>query len=269
MSAKDHMTDDTNVALSEEGRDPLLVAAIVRAFNVVECLSEAPEPPTLGDIARDCGLTFQSAQRIANALVGSGYLDRDDRLKTYRFSLRTLDLQYNYLRTNNLLKAAWPILMTLREQTRLRVSLCALDGTEIVYLLRLASDPRDFQTLLIGRRRTAALTAGGLAILSTLPPEERREIVEASDLAALTSRSVTEPAAILARLDICAADGFCIQEHEVRPGDIGAAVALGPTDGKVRHAIVAAGPSEGNSQASFRRDVIPLLQRAAIALDRV
>lgn len=268
MSIRDAMIEDIDDH-AEERRDPLLVAAIVRAFNVVECLSEAPEPPTLGELARNCGLTFQSAQRIANGLIGSGYLDRDDRLKTYRFSLRTLDLQYNYLRTNSLLKAAWPILMTLREQTRLRVSLCVLDGVEIVYLLRLASDPRDFQTLLIGRRRTAALTAGGLAILSTLSPDERRGIVDASDLTPLTSRSVTDPEAILARLDACAADGFCIQEHEVRPGDISAAVPLGPSDGQVRHAIVAAGPSEGNSQAAFRRDVIPLLQSAGIALDRI
>jgi DNA-binding IclR family transcriptional regulator len=266
MSAEDPDIDDD----PEPGgrRDPLMVAAIVRAFEVVDRLATAPKPLTLGEIARDCGISFQSAQRITNGLIESGYLDRNERLKTFSFSLRTLDLQYNFLRTSNLLKTAWPVLMALREQTRMRVSLCVLDGTEIVYLLRLASDPRDFQTLLIGRRRVAVLTAGGLAILSARSPEERREIVAASELTPLTPRSIVNPEAILARLDVCAANGFCIEEQETRSGEISAGIPLASIGGKVTHAIVVAGPNEGRSAESFRSDVIPLLQDAGIALDR-
>ncbi len=258
--------DDAEVVGPEGRRDPLLVGAIVRAFEVVDYLSTAPTPPTLGEIARSCGISFQSAQRITNGLIESGYLDRDEQLNSFKFSLKTLDLQYSYLRTSNLLKAAWPVLMTLREQSRLRVSLCALDGTEIVYLLRLSSDPRDYQTLLIGRRRVAALTAGGLAILSALPLEERRRTVEASDLTPLTPRSITDPETILARLDICAAEGFCIEEQETRGSEISAAVPLAPVDGKATHAIVAAGSSESRSVESFRHEVVPLLQSAEVAL---
>jgi DNA-binding IclR family transcriptional regulator len=267
MNAVPPLTED---ASEPEGRrDPLLVGAIVRAFEVVDYLATASKPPTLGEIARECGISFQSAQRITNGLIESGYLDRDQQPKSFRFSLRTLDLQYNYLRTSNLLKDAWPVLMALRERTRMRVSLCVLDGTEIVYLLRLASNPRDFQTLLIGRRRVAALTAGGLAILSALSREERRSIVAASNLTPLTSRSIIDPEAILARLDTFAADGFCIEEQETRSGEISAAVPLAPRSGKATHAIVAAGIMEGQSMESFRRDIVPLLQNAAIELSRV
>jgi IclR family pca regulon transcriptional regulator len=268
MSIENAMTDIPEEPESGERRDPLLVAAIVRAFTVVDYLAQAPTPPKLGDIAKDCDINFQSAQRITNGLIDSGYLVRDERLKTFRFSLRTLDLQYNYLRTNNLLKAAWPILMTLREQTGLRVSLCVLDGTNIVYLLRLASSAGDFETMLIGRRRTAALTPGGLAILSALSPEERGDIVAASDLTPLTPRSVIDRDAIFARLEACATDGFCIEEQEVRTGEISAAIPLAPVNGKVTHAIVAAGPSVRHSPDSLRQQVIPLLQNAGIALSR-
>jgi DNA-binding IclR family transcriptional regulator len=261
------ITDDDS---GPEGRrDPLLVGAIVRAFEVVDYLATASRPPTLGEIARECRISFQSAQRITNGLITSGYLDRDDQLKSFRFSLRTLDLQYNYLRTSNLLKDAWPVLMALREQTRMRVTLCVLDGTEIDYLLRLASDPRDYQTLLIGRRRIAALTAGGLAILSALSREERRRIVVASNLTPPTSRSAVDPEAILARLDTFSADGFCIEEQGTRSGEISAAVPLAPTSGTTTHAIVAAGIGEGRSRESFRRDIVPLLQNAAMALSRI
>ena len=262
-------TKDRAGGLNAEGRrDPLLVAAIVRAFDVVEYIASTHRQPTLGEIARDCGISFQSAQRITNGLVESGYLSRDDQLKTYRYSLRTLDLQYTYLRTDNLLKTAWPILMGLREQTRMRISLCVLDGTEIVFLLRLASNPKDFETLLIGRRRVAALTAGGSAVLSTLPADQRRRLVEASDLTPLTSRSIVDPEAILARLEACARDGFCIEDQETRGGEISAAVPLSTVAGAAPHAIVAAGPSQGRGVADFRRDIVPLLQNAAIALDR-
>jgi len=268
MSADDPTKDEAGEPDAEGRRDPLMVAAIVKAFDVVKHIASVHKQPTLGEIARACGISFQSAQRITNGLVESGYLDRDERLKTYRFSLRTLDLQYTYLRTDNLLKSAWPILMGLREQTQMRVSLCVLDGTEIVFLLRLSSNPKDFETLLIGRRRVAALTAGGSAVLSTLPPEERRRIVEASDLTPLTPRSIVDPEAILARLDACEKQGFCIRDQETHVGEITAAVPLATVNGRAPHAIVVAGPGKGRTVDDFRRDIVPLLQNAAIALDR-
>lgn len=253
---------------SGSGRDPLLIAAVVRAFKVAEHIADAPNPPTLGELAQDCGMTFQTAQRIANAMIDTGYLNRDERHKTYRFSQKTLDLQYTYLRTDNILKAAWPILLTLREQTKMRISLCVRDGSDIVYVLRLASDPKNFQTLLIGRRRPAALTAGGLAILSGLPPEDRSRIVHASDLRPVSSHSITAPTAILARLDQIAEDGFCIAEQEIRAGEISAAIPLATVGKLANYALVTAGSTETNSPVSMRQDIVPLLRNAAIALER-
>lgn len=254
---------------ADDRRDPLLVAAIVRAFSVVESIADAPSPPTLAEAAQASGMTFQSVQRIANAMVEAGYLDRDERRKTFRFSQRTLDLQYTYLRTNNLLKAAWPVLMTLREQTGLHISLCVLDGTDIVYLLRLASNLKDFKTLLIGRRRPAALSSGGLAILSARQADDRAGIVERSDLTPLTPYSVTAPPAILSRLEKIAQEGFVIEEQEIRAGEISAAVPLSPIMGAVSHALVAVGSMETHSPQSMRREIVPLLQNAAVALERL
>lgn len=257
------MTTDNPTTAPKTDNDPLFIGSLARSFELLEVFAGNKSELTMSELRQETGLTFQTVQRITNTLIHLGYLQKQHRGKTFRLTLKTLDLQHRFLSSNQQTKLAWPVLVHLRQRTQQRVSFCKLDDTEIIYLLRLKGAESDFQTSLVGGRRLACQSAGGCAILSQFTAEQRLDILKRSIPEKLTPNSVTEPDVLLARIENSKKLGYCITEQETLLGEIDAAVAVVSSEETVQGAIVVSAPIQSHPKELFERDIVPLMRIAA------
>lgn len=164
----------------EDEAHPLFVDALARGLRVLEAFRETPHALRLTDIAGATGLGIAAAQRAVHTLHALGYLERGQRDRSYRPSPRLLELGHAFLRADRLAEVAGPHLLDLQERVGETTNLMVLDGTEVVYLVRLPR--REVRELpgFAGARLPAAQSASGWAMLALLPETEAAALLEAS-----------------------------------------------------------------------------------------
>ncbi|MCR8550522.1 helix-turn-helix domain-containing protein [Salipiger sp. P9] len=244
------------MANTGEKNDPLMVRAVEKAFRVLSTFDESRPRQTLTQLAESAGLDRSAAQRFSHTLWKLGYLHKDQRNKTFELTPKALSLAYQYTRSSPIVLRAHPYLSHLNKATEETISLTVLDGTEVIYLSRYLS-PNVLDTdVMIGSRLPAYCSAGGLAILSTMPDAEVDALLDASDLRAFTRRTIFDREGIKAAVETARTRGFAMVEEQIYAGDITIAVAL-RLPGSDRVAAVSLGAS------LFRYDAQQIVSRFA------
>jgi IclR family pca regulon transcriptional regulator len=252
---------------SDDG-SPLFVASIGKAMALLEVFRGSRER-YLGvtDIAARLGTDKSTVQRITYTLVQLGYLERCPNTRRYGLGTRLLDLSYQYVRTHHLVEMATPHLIELRRACEERVDLSLFDGDSLVYLVRLQSKKEKFYTTLVGRRMPLFCTAGGRALLSKLPLDEARAIVERADRTPLTSKSITDVDEIMRRIEQAAHDGYSVAVGEAILGEVTVAAAIQGSEGRPVGAVHVAGSLSSRDHEAWLDKVLPPLMETMAALE--
>jgi DNA-binding IclR family transcriptional regulator len=204
----------------------LYVTAVERALKVLMAFDASRRHLSLSQISALTGLDISAIQRFAFTLTSLGYLRRDEGTKKYELSPRLLDFAYHYVASNELLDRALPFVQQLALDTEEATNLSVLDGADVVFVSRIVSRhvlSRNFQ---VGSRMPAFCTAPGLAILATLPDGAVTDVLRKSQLVQHTRFTVTQPAAILARLAEVRLRGYAHTEEEYMLGDYSTAAPV-------------------------------------------
>lgn len=164
--------------------------SVIRAFN-----AERPEQ-TLSEVAEATGLTRAGARRILLTLVSLGYVSFEGRL--FRLTPKILDLGFAYLTSMPFWNLAEPVMEELVQTVHESCSASVLDGTEIVYVLRVPTQKIIALNLAVGSRLPAFCTSMGRVLLSGLPEDRLDIVLRESDRRARTQRTVTEVDALKA-----------------------------------------------------------------------
>ncbi len=234
-----------------------------KTLAVLEAYSRSGQSASLAQIAKTTGLDKSTVQRCAATLADLGYLQYDEN-RQLRPSSRCLDLAHNFLRSHPLLPIAYPILLRLREESGERTNLSLFEGTELIYAVRLINRRAfDFQSALVGRRMPAYSTAGGRAMLSKLPHEEARRLIEASSLRYRTSKTKTSLTEIDKQIRIARGLGYSVVVGEVIEQEIALAAAVVDMRGRPIAAIHIASSSSFWTVDSYCSRYAPLLLQAA------
>ncbi|MCB7136584.1 IclR family transcriptional regulator [Cellulosimicrobium marinum] len=151
---------DTGIAASPLG-------SVDKALLALEALAAAGPPGVaLGTLAADLGLHKASLHRTLAALRHRGYADQDADTGRYRLGTAATALATVYLGEENLPALLHPVLVAVCQATDELVHLGALAGTEIVYLDKVEPSRAVRVWSAVGRRRPAATTALGRAMLA-------------------------------------------------------------------------------------------------------
>jgi IclR family pca regulon transcriptional regulator len=140
-------------------------------------------------VAGRAGLTRAGARRILLTLQTLGYVESDGKLFT--LTPRILDLGFAYLSSMPIWNLAEPVMEALVEQVKESCSAAALDGTDIVYVLRVPTRKIMSIGLGVGSRLPAYCTSMGRMLLAGLPDDEVARRLHASRRAPLTRHTVT------------------------------------------------------------------------------
>ena len=251
------------VAAGDRDDDPLHVAAIARAFRVLEALSAADRPMTLTQLVRPSGLGKSAVQRITHTLGALGYLKQDAATRAWSLSSRMLAFSQAVLGQDRVREAALPHLEALARECGETVNLTRLEGVDVVYIARYPSVHAVSVDLRVGSRLPAFCTSPGRAMLARLPADESHGILARSARKAWTANTVTETAKHAANVDETRKRGYAVNDQETFAGDVSIAAAPVDAAGQVAGATDIAAPSPRWTLAELQRKLARRLVRAA------
>lgn len=240
--------------------------ALLKALHCLEAFQNSEGALSAKDIAGSTGDSLSSVQRSTFTLEALGYLEREDggaRLVPGRTCLRPA---YAYLRNNRFLETATPYLIDLSDRLDIRADLTVLDGHDIVYLARIPNRDELLNLSPLGRRWPAVSTASGRAILSALPEDQCESIVAASNLAPITTHTLTEKNDVRKAISDARSRGYAFQSEEVLidAASIGAAVT--GRGGRPLGAIIVGGAAERFVEEAQRQALGEAVIKAAGAI---
>jgi DNA-binding IclR family transcriptional regulator len=234
---------------------------VSRALAVLGAFDEDSRRLTLTEVARRADLPVPTAHRLVGELTAHGALART-LSGEYVVGRRLWSLGLLAPVQTGLREVASPFLQDLYAATLATVHLAVRDGTQVLYLDRLAGRRSVPVVSTVGSRLPLYSTGVGKVLLAHAPPEVQAEVL--SSLRRITPHTITQPARLRAQLDRVPGDGYATTVEEMTLGACSVAVPI------LRHEteVVAA---LGIVVPSLRRDrprLVAALQVAAHGIGR-
>ncbi len=241
------------------------VRSVERVFEILRAFGKDAQSLTLSEVAQRTGLTRASARRFLLTLEALGYVGSEGR----RFFLRprVLDLGFAYLSSVPTFEIVEAHMETMVQQVQESSSASVLDGTDIIYTVRVPTRRIMSIQIEVGTRLPAYATSMGRVLLAGLSPKELDSYFAEAKLEQLTPATVADETRLRKVLDRVRRQGWCMLDQELETGLRSVAVPLHDQAGQV---FAAMNISTNATRVPARRllsEHLPLLRSAAGAID--
>lgn len=237
------------------------VQSFARGLGVIRSFSAEASAQTLSEVASRSGLTRAGARRILLTLQALGYVQSDGKL--FRLTPRILELGFAYLTSLPIWNLAEPVMERLSGTIGESCSAAVLDGSDIVYVLRVHTHKIVSINLNVGTRLPAYCTSMGRVLLAGLDDAEVKQRLKASDRRANTRHTVTDVAELLARVQQVRRQGWALVNQELEEGLISIAAPVHNRAGAVIAALNVSGQANRTSATVMKEQLLPRLRAAA------
>ncbi|MDD7941397.1 IclR family transcriptional regulator C-terminal domain-containing protein [Actinomycetospora lutea] len=217
--------------MPRDGAGPDFIEALARGLDVITAFGAARPVMTLAEVAAATGLARPTARRILLTLAELGYVRAVER--GFVLTPRVLDLGVAYVDALGLWEVARPHLERLVERTGESCSIAQLDGSDIVYVARVAVPKIVALSVQIGTRFPALATSLGKVQLAALPPDELERVLAEPTRSGLTPRWRPEPDERDAVLREVRARGWALTDEQLAAGIRSVAAPLRDGEGRV------------------------------------
>ena len=171
------------------------VQSIDRALSIIETLAGEKEGLGVTEISTRVGLHKSTVHRLLSALGERGYVEQRSG-GAYRLGMKIVELSSLYLNQVELKTEAQPYLRRLLQLTKQPVHLAMLDGLEIIYIDKIE-------------------TIHSIRMYSQIG---RCEKIRSTKLPTYTSRSITDPEALIKEIRLTRQRGWSRDDQEHEPG---------------------------------------------------
>ncbi|GAA1386262.1 IclR family transcriptional regulator [Pseudonocardia kongjuensis] len=210
-------------------------SVVARALGMLDAFGPDRPALTLSELARHAGVPLSTAHRLVGDLGGWGALERDETGR-YRIGLRMWELGALAPRGQALRETALPFLEDLSHVTRENVQLAVREGTELVFVERLAGSGAVPVHTRVGGRFGLTATGVGLVLLAHAPPELQEEVL-AGHVERYTPFTVTDPARLRRMLADVRRDGFSVSDRQVTDDALSVGAPVQDAQGRVVAAV--------------------------------
>ncbi len=243
------------------------VQSFARGLEVIRSFSADAPQQTLTQVAGRSGLTRAGARRILLTLETLGYVRSDGKL--FSLTPRILDLGFAYLSSMPIWNLAEPVMESLVEHIKESCSAAVLDGTDIVYVLRVSTHKIMSISLGVGSRLPAYCTSMGRMLLAGLPEADLMQCLQASDRIARTKHTVTEVKELATRIAQVRKQGWSLVNQELEEGLVSMAAPITNRAGQTVAALNISGQANRTSAKTMQETMLPPLLAAAQAISRM
>lgn len=237
------------------------VQSFARGLEVIRSFSAQSPRQTLSEVAARTGLTRAGARRILLTLQTLGYVESDGKL--FRLTARILDLGFAYLSSLPIWNLAEPLMETLAGQVKESCSAAVLDGTDIVYVMRVSTHKIMSISLGVGSRLPAYCTSMGRMLLSALPPDQMMAVLQASERSARTRYTLTDPDELATKIAQVRKQGWSMVNQELEEGLVSMAAAITDRTGQTVAALNISGQANRTSAKVMQETMLPALLETA------
>lgn len=150
---------------------PQYVSAVGRAFSILRCFEHGEQYLGNQQLSRRTEIPKATISRLTYTLSALGYLEYWPQLEKYSLGTGVLALSHAYMRNNDVVSIARPLMRELATYTGAAVILAAADGLRMVVLEVCQGDSTFQLKLAPGARVPHGSTALGRADLAVRPPE--------------------------------------------------------------------------------------------------
>jgi IclR family transcriptional regulator, pca regulon regulatory protein len=242
------------------------VQSFARGLEVIRSFSAAAPRQTLTEVAGRTGLTRAGARRILLTLQTLGYVESDGKL--FSLTPRILDLGFAYLSSMPMWNVAEPVMEQLVEEVKESCSAAVLEGADIMYVLRVSTRKIMRNSLGIGSRLPAYCTSMGRMLLAGLPDEEVLRLLASAPLVARTRHTLTEPEALLAKVQQARRQGWCLVNQELEEGLVSMAAPVMNRAGRIIASINISGQVNRTAPRVMQETMLAPLREAALVISQ-
>ncbi|WP_199435353.1 IclR family transcriptional regulator domain-containing protein [Qaidamihabitans albus] len=237
------------------------VQSLERGLAVIKAFGAGTPELTLSDVAKATGLTRAAARRFLLTLADLGYVRTDG--KHFSLTARVLELGYAFLSSLSLPEVAQPHLERLSAEVRESSSVSVLEGTDIVYVARVAVSRIMAVSIDVGTRFPAYATSMGHVLLAGLDADALAGYVEQVRFNRFTSHTITSPAALRSELVKVREQGWALVDQELEEGLRSVAAPIHDRHGAVVAAVNLSTHASRTTPDSVRAELLPPLLAAA------
>jgi len=255
-----------SIGEADDGRPAEFVQSLDRGLAVIRAFSAERPELTLSEVARETGLSRAAARRFLLTLESLNYVGSTGR--QFFLKPRVLDLGYAYLSSFSASEIAQTHLEDLSTRLHESCSASVLDGGDVIYTARAATNRIMTIALSVGRRLPAFVTSMGRVLLSALPPEELDAYLAHHARTAFTSRTVTDEAQLRAILDEVRSRGWALIDQELEDGVRSVAAPVLDASGRTVAAVNVSAHASRVSVSVLQRQFLPELLTTAAAISR-
>ncbi|WP_328455129.1 MULTISPECIES: IclR family transcriptional regulator domain-containing protein [unclassified Amycolatopsis] len=217
--------------MPREGTGPDFIEALARGLEVITAFRPHQQAMTLAEVATATNLARPTARRILLTLEELGYVRTDGR--GFALTPRVLDLGVAYVRSAGLWDVARPHLERLVARTNESCSIAQLDGSDIVYVARVAVPKIVGLSVQIGTRFPALPTSLGKVQLAALSLDELDAVLAEPTRSGLVARWQPDRAERDAELRQVRARGWALTDEQLTLGIRSVAAPLRDGSGRV------------------------------------
>jgi DNA-binding IclR family transcriptional regulator len=184
-----------------------------KLLSLLDAFDQGRGAYTVSELARRTGLPLTTAHRLVGELERWGGLERGADGQ-YRIGLRMVELAALCPRGVGLRDIALPYMQDLYEATHQNVQLAVREGTDGVYIERIAGREAVAVRTRIGARWPLHATGVGLVLLAFAPPAVQ-EVVLAAPLRRFSPHTIADPALLRRVLAEVRRTGISVSDRQI------------------------------------------------------
>ncbi len=242
------------------------VQSFARGLEVIRSFSAQAPRQTLSEVAERTGLTRAGARRILLTLQTLGYVESDGKL--FRLTARMLDLGFAYLSSLPIWNLAEPTMETLVAEVKESCSAAVLDGTDIVYVMRVSTHKIMSIGLGVGSRLPAYCTSLGRMLLSALPTDQLMQVLQSTERTARTRYTLTDVNELATKIAQVRKQGWSLVNQELEEGLVSIAAPITDRSGQTVAALNISGQANRTSAKVMQETMLPALLEASRSISR-
>jgi IclR family acetate operon transcriptional repressor len=239
--------------------------SIRKAFALLECLNQTSSGLSASEVSRRVNIPGATTHRLLKELVNLGYVRWDCKRQTYSVGFRLTLFGNRRLTIERIVHRARPALRYLSQHSGLTVYLGSLEGQQVIIEDRAIYDEQTRFCHSVGSHIDAHAHSMGKALLALLPPKAVLAAYEATALQAHTRNTIRTTGILLKQLKDVAANGYAVDNEELKVGTSSIAAALMNPKGRALCAISLEGPKHKFS-SEHMAGMTALLMQATSAI---
>lgn len=247
--------------MTEKSTEP--VRAIAKACTLLDLLTEAKRPMSLGELTTASGWAKSTVHGLLSSMRSCGLVEQEPDSGRYSLGVRLFEYGSAVNSTRSIIALSKEPMERLVKATGESASLSMLDRGEALVLLHAEPDSAFHIVSETGAHLPAFCTAQGKVLLSALSDAAVRRIFEAQ-FQQFTPHSVSSADALLKELETVRKTGFAIENGEFKIGVRGVAAPIKDHTGAIRYCAGLIGMFRRVDSDEFRAATAEVLKTAAV-----